>query len=399
MPDSTLLASQPIYDRQGSVYAVELLYRNDLSQSALEVGETVATSELLFNLCTGITEQTDHYHRPAFINVSSEFLLSNSFLPIDPDRVVVELVERLEPTPELVSAVKAWYRKGFRFALDDFEFVPSWQPLLPFASVIKVDVLNQDHDAIARKVSRLQEVSCLWLAERVEDQDVRDRYLDLGFDLFQGYFYARPKIIVGKKLSPSALQLARLLSALFVGEPDTNKLVDIVSSDPGLTVSLMKIVNSPIYRTGSRITSIKEVIVRLGLVNLRRWIALIGALEAASPEAARIVLVRAQYCRMLALRSKHESLDPEEAFLVGLLSGVDILLNVEKTSFYAQLNLANSLLEAIEHTKGLLGKILRVALRIESAVLMKSDLKSLDARLLKMYRQANDSVQTLLNEV
>jgi EAL and modified HD-GYP domain-containing signal transduction protein len=396
---STLLASQPIYDRDNKLYAVELLYRNDLSQSAMDVGDMAATSELLYNLCTGITEQTDHYHRPAFINVSGDFLLSNRFLPIDPDRVVVELVERMEPTQALISAVESWYRQGFRFAFDDFEFLPSWNPLHKFASVIKVDVLNQDYLEIAEKVAQLSDLDCLWLAERVEDEGVRSHYYDLGFDLFQGYFFAKPKMVYGTKLTPSALQLARLLGALFTEEPDIHDLVAIISSDPNLTVSLLKIVNSPVYRTSKSIRSVKEVIIRLGLNNLRRWVALISALKASSPEAARIVLVRAQMCRELASRSKVSSAAPDHAFLVGLLSGVDVFLGVEKTTFLAQLNLDGPVRNALANFKGPLGRNLKLAIQVESAVLMKEAIESMDLRLLKLYQQANETIQTMIKEM
>src|SRR5690554_5274407 len=114
---ATLLASQPIYNQSGELFAVELLYRSDTGLSALDVGDEFATSELLFNLCTGITKQTEHYQKPVFINVSAEFLLSQRFLPISSDRVVIELVERIQPTPELVDSVRKWRAEGYRFAL------------------------------------------------------------------------------------------------------------------------------------------------------------------------------------------------------------------------------------------------------------------------------------------
>ncbi len=138
---NVLLAAQPIYNREDQVHAVELLYRNDASQSALEVGENLATSELLFNLCSAVTDEFEYFHVPAFINVSASFLQSGAFLPIDPDRVVIELVERIEPSPAFITAVQAWHERGFRFALDDFEFTEAWNPLLPLVDVIKVDIL------------------------------------------------------------------------------------------------------------------------------------------------------------------------------------------------------------------------------------------------------------------
>lgn len=396
---SALLASQPIYDRNNAVYAVELLYRNDLNQSAVEVGDTQATSELIYNLCTGITEQTEHYHSPAFINVSGDFLLSRGFLPIDPELVVIELVERLEPTKELVDAVESWHRQGFRFALDDFEFTAAWEPLLRFASIIKVDVCAFTQNKVAEHRARMASLNCLWLAERVEDEKTRDAYMNMGFDLFQGYFFAKPSIVFGKKLSPGALQLARMLGELYKEEPEINELVALISSDPGLAVSLLKIVNSPHYRSSSNITSIKEVVVRLGFHNLRRWLALVGILNVSSPEAARIILTRAQTCFELANRSRSQRTDPAEAFLTGLLSGVDVLLGVERQAFMQQLNVSTAVHKALIGFEGSLGRNLQIVLNLERAVKMKTRLHLIDERLLRLYMRAGESVQALLSDV
>lgn len=395
---SALLASQPIYDRNNKVHAVELLYRNDLKQSAMDIGDTQATSELLFNLCSGITDQTEHYHSPAFINVSGDFLLSQGFLPIDPELVVIELVERMEPTAELVRAVESWHLQGFRFALDDFEFTAAWEPLLQFASVIKVDVCAFTPEQVKEHRSRMESIDCLWLAERVEDASTRDVYLGMGFDLFQGYFFAKPSIVFGKKLSPSALQLAQLLGALYKEEPDVDELVKLISMDPGLAVSLLKIVNSPLYKSAGHITSIKEVVLRLGFNNLRRWVALVGIVNASSPETARIILTRAQTCYELASRARLKQVDPAQAFLVGLLSGVDVLLGVDRDAFLGQLNLSESVCNALHKFEGVLGHNLRVVLNLEQAVQMKNRLHLLDERLLRVYLRAGESIQSLFND-
>ena len=394
---SALLASQPIFDRQGAIYAVELLYRNDRNQSAVDVGDTKATSELIFNLCTGITEQTEHYHSPAFINVSGDFLLSQGFLPIDPELVVIELVERMEPTDELVAAVREWHQKGFRFALDDFEFTDAWAPLLEFASVIKVDVSTITPEQVASHQSKLAWLDCLWLAERVEDEATKNIYQDMGFELFQGYFYAKPAMVLGEKLNPASFQLARLLGALFQEEPDVEALVSLISADPNLALSLLKVVNSPLYKTSSEITSVKEVVLRLGLKNLRRWIALLGIVSASSPASARIILTRAQACFELASRSRSKSIDPDQAFLVGLLSGVDVLLGIRKRAFLEQLQISDAVLYALNSHEGGLGKNLKVVLDLEKTVQMKRDLDQVDGRLLRLYQHAGTTVEQLLS--
>lgn len=398
-PQDTLLAAQPIYDAADQVAGVELLYRNNLGQTAMEVGEGRATSEVLFNFCTAITEHLDHFKQPAFINVSRDFLCSGAFLPIDPGAVVVELVERIEPDAELIDAVERWHDKGFVFALDDFEFKPSWEPLVRLASIIKVDIQNTSFEQALKEREQMSRYSLKWLAERVEDRLTHERYRYAGFDLFQGYFLARPAIVYGKKLSPAALTLARVISLLFIEEPDLDEVTQALSADPTLSVSLVRIVNSPLYKARQEVSSMKEVVMRLGILAIRRWAVLISSLNASSPEVARLVLVRAQACAALAEKAKDKSVDPASAFLAGLLSGADILLGVELNTFLEQLDLSEEVKNAALYQSGPIGKIVKIVVSLEQRVAMKERLEAANPHLLRLYEQSARNVQVLFNEV
>ena len=399
MKKSTLLAAQPIYDRQNRIEAVELLYRNDAGESALHVGEYRATSELLFNLCTAVIDEADHYNCDVYINASADFLLSEAFMPMDPSRVVIELVERIVPTPELIRAVREWHEKGFRFALDDFDFTEAWRPLLDYASVVKVDLSQFSEDVIVHERHKLLDYPVLWLAERVEEEAQRDRFMELGFDLFQGYFMARPKLIAGRKLDPSGWQLVRVVSLLYQEEPDFDELTEVLSADPNLSISLIKIVNSPYYRSQATISSIREVIVRLGIDHLRRWSTLIGALNASSTEQARLVLVRASACQALATRMKSQKIEPSTAFLTGLLSGVDIMMGIEPAMFLREISVDVSVRQAITDYQGPLGKLLKLVLEIEQAVALRRGLGRFDYRMLMLYGQSARDVQAQLRAI
>lgn len=399
MSSQTLLAAQPIYDRDSHMQAVELLFRNDAGESALAVGEHRATSEVLFNFCAGITDHAAHYNALAYINVSSDLLLSGLVLPVDPEMVMIELVERIEPTPQLVAAVQHWYDQGFRFALDDFAFKPSWAPLLPMASVIKVDVTQFTPEEVVRHKKSLDHLGVLWLAERVEDQATRDCYMDMGFDLFQGYFMARPRLISGQKLSPSGLKLTQLLSVLYRPDPDVSELTAILSADPELSLNLIRIVNSPLYRGQGKISSIREVVIRLGITNLRHWATLLSSLQMVNTERARVVLVRAHVCEGLAERVRVNGPSPDKAFLTGLLSGTEVMLGVPVQEFITRLDLEHDVRKAVLHRKGSLGRLLKLAVTMEHDVAMERDLDSWDPRLLKLYRQAANRVQRIIREL
>jgi len=399
MPQSTLLAAQPIYDARNDLQGVELLYRNDLKQTAEQVGDRRATSELILNLCSGITDQVEHYQRPAFVNVTADFLQSRAFLPLEPEQVVIELVERIRPTPELVDAVRDWHQQGFRFALDDFEFNHDWDPLLPYASVIKVDVLERDFEEIMESKRRLAGFEGQWLAERVEDETMRDRYRDAGFALFQGYFLARPRKVLGTRLTPAAIHVSRIINVLFAEEPQWDDIAEVLSNDPALTLALIRIANSPIYRTRHEIVTLDGVIRHLGLNHLRRWAALIASLNASSPEAARLILTRARFCQLLADRSRRSDVSSEAAFLVGLLSGSAVLLGVETEALLDELDLCEAAVDALRHQRGPAGALLKRALYVEQAVSLKTGIEDLDARVLSAYREVTADVQRLFNEL
>lgn len=399
MSSQTLLAAQPIYDRDSQMEAVELLYRNDLGQSALTVGEHRATSELLFNFCTGIADHAAHYGARAYINVSADFLLSGIVLPVDPEKVMIELVERIDPTPELVMAVRRWHDEGFRFALDDFAFEQSWAPLLEMASVVKVDVSQFPPETVNRHKQQLRHLPVRWLAERVEDEATHDQYLAMGFELFQGYFLARPRLISGQKMSPSGIQLTRLLALLYQPEPDIIELTRVLSQDPDLSLNLIRIVNSPLYRGTNKIASVREVVVRLGIENLRHWVTMLSAMQTVNREQARLVLTRAHVCEALAERFRDHGLDREEAFLAGLLSGSDIMLGVPPEVFIDSLNLPEAIRDAILHGSGGLGRVLRLAIRLEQSMAMGTSLNHWDVRLLRIYHQSANRVQRLILEL
>lgn len=393
---SILLASQPILDRDGNLAAAELLYRNDRQQGALEIGEELATSELIYNLCTGISEQLAHRGVPVFINVSADFLLSRGFLPVPPQHVVIELVERIEPTPEIIECVAYWRRQGFRFALDDFGFSDSWAPLLDHASFIKVDVLGCDPDEVLRRKAALEHLNVLWLAERIETREEFESYREAGFDLFQGYFFARPQNVRGRALPPSAVQLVRLINVLYRQEACLREVADCVQSDPSLAFKLIRIANSPFYRGVQPIESVHDVVMRLGLDNLRRWAMIFGLLQGASREHAVLVLARARLCELIAMESRRSKMAGGDAYLVGLMSGVDLLLGLEPAHFIKHLDLKASIRDAVADERGPLGELLNQVRRIEHALLMKRDLDRMEPRLLASCLEAHREAAAIL---
>ncbi|MDX1706207.1 EAL and HDOD domain-containing protein [Pseudidiomarina sp.] len=392
----TLFAAQPIYDSRQRVVAHELLYRHENGITALEVGDSQATSEVLFNLCTGIVEHVEHFKKPVFINVASDFLMSGSFLPLNPKDVVIELVERIRPTPEIVAAIESWVSEGFQFALDDFAFEPEWEPLLHLVSVIKVDISLISIDEVKDHLEDLRHIPVQWLAERVEDEQTYNAYRDLGFDLFQGFYLARPIVIEGTKVPSAASQLTFVIEHLFAEEPDLYDLVSALSTDPLLVVNLLRIANSPYYAARRRIESLKEVVMMLGLEPLRKWVLLIISLQSTTPVKAKLVLTRAYMCSELMQLNIADQRRAGPAFLVGLLSGTDTLLGVSTKDFVSKLNITESMRDAVLHRKGELGELLASVEEFEYALAMKQPIDA-DNPLFGIYQQCHFLVDEMLS--
>ncbi|MFQ3787641.1 EAL and HDOD domain-containing protein [Halomonas sp. A29] len=393
--DNLLLASQPIFDHADDVHGVELLYRNDQGLSALDIGEDIATAEVVYQLCTAISQRAGFYKAPAFINVSTELLLSPHFLPIPPAHVVIELVERIVPSPSLVQVVQRLHRQGFRFALDDFAFTPEWNSLLPFASYIKVDIQSMTLAQAKECRERYAHLNVKWIAERIEDREERDAYLALGFDLFQGYFYAKPVPVYGKKIPPSTLQATQLLKALCQAEPDSGEVIDLIQSDPELAIKLTRIANSAYYRPHAAISSIQDVVARLGFQRLSSWVALLGLLGNASSEHAELALTRAKACELLAQRNH---LCAQDAYFIGLLSTAEMLLGIPGEEFLGSLELDSTTTNALLFREGAYGSILR---RIEGTerfyAMHQVASHATDHQLLQLYHQAHHAAFELLS--
>ncbi len=398
--EEVLLASQGIYDRGKNMYGTELLFRNKRGDSAIDVGESEATSEVLINHCASITRGLDHFKRPAFVNVGRNFLLSEAFFPVDAQFVVVELVERVKVDQEIVDAVRSWKRRGFRFALDDFEFSPSWAPLLELADIVKIDVLDADPNKVYHRKRALEEqYQCLWLAERIETEEVFDYYKEQGFDLFQGYFLARPKTIMGKSIRPHQSSAMEILQVTSMDSPLDN-IASTVEKDPILSLQLLKIINSSLYSLSRPVESVKEAVVFLGVAQLRKWALLLSLLSASDncAESHRLILSRAKFCELYAGVIGEK--DPDRAFVVGLLSGIDILLGVDVNTFVKMISLSDDITLALTKQQGRLGKILAVAIQLEKMLNMQlGSLSDKNREILGSYQRSFEWTEDILRSL
>ncbi|NVJ58954.1 MAG: HDOD domain-containing protein [Gammaproteobacteria bacterium] len=363
-----LLARQPIFDRNLKLFGYELLYRqNHQSEHAQFLCGDHATSSVLLNNYASLSQATEHHRVPAFINITESLLKADELLPVNPNQVILEVLEDVTPDDALLASVKKYKELGFKIALDDYPFTDSFERLLEYADFIKVDVLNYKLSELTAKLDHLKNFNTQLLAEKVEDYDDYVECLKRGFHLFQGYFFERPQIVRGKTISSNKQLILDLLKSVYSADADPEKIAIKVSQDAQLSYKLLRIINSAAYGLNRKIHSVKEAIVFLGFDQLKRWITLLSFSSSDAPpsELLRTLLIRGRSCELIAKQLNKE--DPESYFTAGLFSGIDSLFNIDLNYLISELPLDNDIKLGILQYHGVVGEILKATVQFEHA--------------------------------
>lgn len=390
--ENILLARQAIYNKDHSAFGFELLFRDEANLTALEVGADFATNQVLVNYWTSLSKDLSNQVTPIFINVSESFLLSEYFLPINHQFVVIELLETISVTEELIKAIKAWKQKGYRFALDDFDFSEQWKPVIELTDFIKVDVLNMSLDKVEQHKTSLPDYKGIWLAEKIETAEIFELCKKMGFTLFQGYYLAKPKPILGNVIRPSSITMADIIQKASQDKTSIAELASLVTRDPKLTIQLLKLINSSLFTLPRVISDLKEAITFLGIDILKKWAMMIAFVSDSSApiEACRIVLTRAKACELLILKSETPS-QSDTAFLAGLLSGVDVLLELDPTVFIKEMKLSVEIQDAVLHEQGEIGILIQRIKKLEYYLSQEPEnIPSLDYSIIQQFSLAQD---------
>ena len=364
------LGRQPILDVNRKIVAYELLFRSEDSLSAHVVDDLQATSTVIVNTLSQFGLEHVLGGHDAFINVSASLLMSDTIELLPPNRIILEILEDVPISPQILARCQALKQKGFRLCLGDLTNRSGYAPLLPLIDIIKIDPSIIPAEQLPRLLTQIrQRTQAILVAEKVEEESQFKACQALGFSLFQGYFFARPTVLKGKKTQPHQMTLIRIMSTL-IGDANVNELEPLFKENPGLTVNLLRLVNSVGVR-GSRqeIGSLRQAIVVLGQKQLLRWVQLLLYTESDGPGSGSVmqqVANRARLMELIALKLKTSQTGiSDQAFMVGMLSLVDVVMQVPLHDVLAEIGLTDTIKQAILAREGTLGKLLSLAEEIE----------------------------------
>jgi EAL and modified HD-GYP domain-containing signal transduction protein len=374
MNDNYLLGRQPILNRDEKIVAYELLFRSSTTKnSATFLDASQASASVIIDTLSSFGLESILGPKWGFINLEQSLLMDDSVMILPKDRIVLELLETIQVTTEFEERCRALKEAGFTLALDDHKFNPVYENLYSIVNIIKIDLVQTPAECLTEMVEHFRPYPVKLLAEKVE---TRDEYLlcrGLGFELFQGYYFAKPAIMEKKRFDDSGAYLLKLLR-LVNEEAEVNAIEKVFRESPGMTYKLLLLVNSVSLGIRVKIQNIRQAVVLLGRQQIKRWVQL--ALFASDGEGGHenplveMAAVRAAFMEELAsslppLKNNQNVVD--QAFMIGILSLLETIYAVSIDEIIAALQLSGEAKVALTMRKGILGKLLHLVELVEQA--------------------------------
>ncbi|MCX7626854.1 MAG: EAL domain-containing protein [Methylophilaceae bacterium] len=366
------LGRQPILDRAQNVVAYELLFRSGDMTSSGVADDLLASANVIINTISQFGIDSVLGGQTGFLNVSEALLMSDALELLPPERIVLEILETVAVDDRLIDRCRELKEKGFRLALDDFTYHAMYDPMFELVDIVKLDLLAMDTKEVERTLQRLRQWPHLQLlAEKVEDHQHFQQCKELGFALFQGYFFARPTILAGKRANPNQLTLMKVLDQL-MRDVEIPEIERTFKENPTLTLGLLRLVNSVAMGLQHKVGSVRQALVVLGRRQLQRWVQLLlyarsngeiaGPLMTMAAVRARLM---ENLCRTLPGQGQKEEV-VEQAFMTGILSLVDVVLGMPMEEVLRQFGLADEVRNAVLKKEGLLGQLLTLMAQVEA---------------------------------
>jgi len=358
------LGRQPIVGLRRELVAYELLFRSSHSNKALILNDVSASAAVIQYAFSDLGVQSALGEKSGFINLSEALLMSDIIEILPRDRVVLEILETVAITPEVLARCRQLKNAGYTLAMDDVMGLSDAQKsMLPLMSFVKVDVLTMARTDIAGLVRDLKSFDVTLLAEKIDTDEQYAFCRDLGFHLFQGYFFAQPIILTGRSVQPSAQVLIKLMG-LIAADAEIEELEEVLKHAPDLTLRLLRLANSAAFNRAHKVTTVRSAILMLGRIQLSRLVQVMLFAQHSGNSIARDPIIQTAAVRGRLMEGMAAALGwtniRDQAFMVGMLSLADTLFGQSRPDVLKLLNLEQSLQDALLTYSGRLGALLRL---------------------------------------
>jgi c-di-GMP-related signal transduction protein len=346
------LGRQPILDSSWNIAGYELLFRSSEANFCDATDDVAATSQVIVNATLGVGLDRLLGGKPAFINFDRTLLLGDWTTLLPPDKSVIEILETVPPDQEVLAACHRLQQQGYALALDDCMDDERTAAFAPFVDMLKVDFRLTTPTQQEQIVRRYQHLNLLMVAEKVETEAEFQRAFRLGYDYFQGYFFARPTVLQAARIAPSQVNSLRLIKQTQREHLDFPAIEEIVRHEVSFSHSLLRFLNSAAFRWGDPIESIRQGLLLLGEDGIRKWVwmASLSSLGKNRPPVLMAqVLMRGRFCESIAQRADLQ-LGESDPFLIGMFSLLDVILQRPLAGILDDLNISRRIRQALLST-------------------------------------------------
>jgi c-di-GMP-related signal transduction protein len=363
------LGRHPILNSKQKTIGYELLFRSGKDTNT-SLDDLSATSGVIVNLLTqfGIDQILDD--KLGFLNIAASSLMSDTIELLPPERIVLEVLEDVPINAQIITRCKALKDLGFQLAIVDYTNRPEHVVLLPYVDYVKIDLSATPIEKVPELTALIRKnASAKIIADKVEEEELFLKCKELGFDAYQGYFFAKPTILKGEQPQPDQMCLMRMIGML-LGDADLAELEALFKNSPGLTIGLLKLVNSVGVNGGREpVESIRQAIVMLGQKQMMRWVQLLLYASPNSSDGDAIMLHVASRARLMELMAEqvdsYQDHFSDQAFMVGMLSLADTVIQAPIEEILNEIGLSDSLKKAILEQTGTHGQLLKLAKDME----------------------------------
>ncbi len=354
------IGCQPILDREQKTFGHELLFRSgtsnhfsgDPNSASRQVIDSALTMGLEASIGTG----------KIFVNCTRESLTDGLVTLLPAATTVLEVLETVQIDETVITACERLKALGYQIALDDYVPQPGMDRLLELADYIKLDLRLCDAEELLRIRRHVERHGIALLAEKVETEAEFDRSVEDGFGYFQGYYFARPKMISGRDITANKLISLQLLSLVSQPTFDRCAVEKLLIADASLCFRLLRLVNSAGMGIRHPVRTVKQAMLMIGEDELAKLIMVASAVTLASDakvasELVFLALARARFCELLAPASLQST---GEQYLIGMMSVMDAMLLMPMGKILEMLPLRSEAMAVLEGDRGLASFALRI---------------------------------------
>ena len=362
------IGRQPILDKHNRIVAYELLFRSGDMLTAQVTDGMKATASVITNALNNVGIKQLIGDQRCFVNVDADILDSPVIDLMPKSSTVFEILETVMITDKVVKLCKKLKEDGYQFALDDFIIENPFHSIIELISYVKVDLMACDREKLGEIREVMRHYPVKLLAEKVETKEDFDYCLGLGYELFQGYFFAKPSVIKAKKLSPVHAALIELYRGLSRDE-EYSVLEGTFKRYAGLNVMLLKYINSAAFYTGLKIGSIPQALMMLGTRNLQKWVTLLlfagDAADSKTNPLFERAAMRGRLMELIVLKATGNTAAAGSAFMAGIFSLIDVLFQRPLEEVLHEFDLSAEISDALLKKEGLLGTALIIIEKLE----------------------------------